>query len=118
MGNTAWWKTDRAQAIFGILFGCLMVAVMVCAIAALSFWIDNRQQTVVSTKDIGRLDNLFFMDGGSDYRTRVDTEKGQFLVYGTLQAFKGSPLSLETRKNGDRMLYVVGDRMSCRKLVE
>lgn len=77
--------------------------------------VDGRE-TVVSSVDVGAAVTATYIDSTLDAnKTRVETDSGVFLVYGSMALRKGERFTLEERKNGNRMLCKAGTR-ECRKL--
>jgi hypothetical protein len=107
------WVQERQDVIVGIIAFLLVLA----STFAWSLWMSDRSSTVVSSTDIGATTNAHFIDGMSVDNTRVETDLGVYLVYGTFQATKGQRVVLEERKNKDRVLCVKGTRL-CYHLVD
>ena len=77
--------------------------------AAISRWIeDNRPETIIATTDAGFAISADFIDGLTHNKTRVETDRGVYLVTGTFQITKGQQLVLQEQRSGHRLLCEKG----------
>lgn len=100
------------------LIGLAVYIVIILAVAGLSKWLVDRSEEIVTANDVGNVISVEYINGGAmdTDKTRVETSKGVFLVYGTPSVMKDSAFTIETRKNDDRMLCGFSDDR-CRKLI-
>ena len=109
-------KNRGLKTIFGIAAMFAIPAFIFAGLVYLLLYLDQPSPVLISSSDVGRLQQASFLDRFIYKETTVETDQGTFLVRGAFVAIKGHPLVLEMRKDGSRMLCDPAEK-TCAQLV-
>jgi len=106
-------NTFNVEKLKKVRFGALFISLAITAtMICFALWLANKikeinskSEIVVSSIDAGRALNAHYIDGGLNMdKTRIETDAGVFLVYGSISILKGQRFTFEERGNGEQKL--------------
>lgn len=109
-------KNRRLKTFFSIAALFASLGLVFFVFVYLLLYINQPSSVLVTSFDVGRLQQASFLDRFIYKETTMETEKGTFLVHGAFVAIKGHSLVLEMRKDGSRMLCDLAEK-TCAQLV-
>lgn len=104
------------QRIYHSWWGPLMLFPVAALLTAGASFIPLPENTVTSVQTAGSVISGRFLPGLLEDRTQIETDKGVYLVYGTLQMTKDDAVTFEEYRFG-RPRLCVGEPKVCKALV-